>query len=189
MPRLQFALLGIFALSIGCHHHRGYELLDGHGLDHLRFSARSALGGASGDTLLVRVLATNESSQDQVLMQWACGTHPVAVSAWHARRVWDSSVWDQASAPAPAQSYRDSTGRVVLIAAPMCSGAVFAKLSAGASTYYDRRISVRDILGDSLQSGRYKITARLYINQQEVKGLSAGEVQLRLKPKSARSTP
>ena len=183
MLRFRLVVLAIFALSIGCHHRRVYDISDRRGLEHVRFLAGSALGGASGDTLLIRVLATNESSHDQAFTHFVCGNGPVAVSARSARRVWDSSVW--ARAQEPAQTYRDSRGRVVLIG-PMsiCSTAVASLVPPGVSTHYDRRIPVRDILGDSLQSGRYKITARLYINSREVKGLPAGEVELSVNPRS-----
>ncbi len=61
----------------------------------------------------------------------------------------------------------------------MCSSVMMFMLPPGASTHFDRRIAVRDILGDSLQSGRYRIMAGIYINNWEVKGLPAGEVELR----------
>ena len=178
MYRFRLVVLAIFALTIGCHHRRVYDTSDRRGLEHVRFSAGSALGGASGDTLLVRVLVTNESSHDQAFGHFVCDNDPVAVSARSAHRVWDSSAW--ARLPDTAQSYLDSRGRVVLIG-PMsiCSAAVASLVPPGVSIKYDRRIPVRDILGDSLQSGRYKITARLYINNREVKGLPAGEVELR----------
>jgi hypothetical protein len=174
VQRFRFVFLAVFTLSIVCHHHRGDELFYGRRFDHVRFSAGSALGDASGDTLLVRVLVTHESSHKQGLSHWACGTGPVAASAQRARRVWDSS----ASNRAPAPTYPDSTGQVVFIGT-MCSTVVTILVPPGASAHFDRRIAVRDILGDSLSSGRYKITARLYINDQEVKGLPAGEVELR----------
>lgn len=60
----------------------------------------------------------------------------------------------------------------------ICGGVVGVRVPPGASSHYDRRIPVGDILGDSLPPGRYKITARIYLNDQEVKGLSAGEVEL-----------
>lgn len=171
--RFRFVFLAVFTLSIGCHHHRGDELLYGRRLDHVRFSAGSALGGPSGDTLLVRVMATNESSHKQGLSHFACGTGPVAASAQRARRVWDSSAWNRA----PAPTYRDSTGQGVFIGTT-CSAMVTILVPPGGSAHFDCRIPVRDILGDSLSSGRYKITARVYINDQEVKGLPAGEVEL-----------
>ena len=186
MHRFRLVILAIFALTIGCNHGRVYEILDRPGVEHVRISAGSALGSASGDTLLVRILVTNESSRDQAFMHLGCGTDPVAVSARSARRVWDSSV--SARAPEAAKTYRDSTGRVELIGQVMCSEAVADLVPPGVSTHYDRRIPVRDILGDSLQSGRYKITARLYINSREIKGLPAGEVELRANPGSEGST-
>jgi hypothetical protein len=188
MHRFRLACLAIVAFAMACHHRRSYDASDRHGLEHLRFSAGSALGGASGDTLLVRVLVTNDSSHVQPLTQSACGNDAVAVSARLARRLWDSSVWER-PAPAPTPTYRDSTGRIAAIGAMMCSSVMMFMLPPGASTHFDRRIAVRDILGDSLQSGRYKITATLYINNREVKGLPAGEVELRVKPRSEGSTP
>lgn len=182
MHRFRLGFLAVLSFTIGCHHHRVYDISDRRGLEHMRFSAGSALGGA-GDTLLVRVLVTNESSHDQGLVVSVCGTGPVAVSARRARRVWDSNAWGRTSTP----SYPDSTGHVAFIGL-ICSGVVGILVPPGVSRNYDCRVPVRDILGDSLQSGRYKITARIYINNREVKGLPAGEVDLRLKPRPEGST-
>jgi len=173
MHRFRLVLPAIFALSIGCHHHRGDDLSNGRRFDHLRFSAQSELAGAPADTLLVRVRVTNESDHDQMLIFAACEIGQFSASAQRGGRVWKSSVWEQN----PVVENPDLIGRLTFNGVG-CTRATAANVPPGVSTNHYRHIAVRDILGDSLQSGRYRITARIYINNKEVKGLPAGEVEL-----------
>lgn len=174
----QSALLAILLLLIGCRNHRGYEVSEWLRLDRVRFSAQSALVGASADTLLVTVAAANESSHDRTMMISGCPPSPVAVSARRANKTWDSDDWKKSKVPVQY----DSAGHVLLLPPGGCSLVATAQVPPGVSMSYDLRMAVRDILGDSLQSGRYKITARLYINMQAVKDLHAGEIELRAPP-------
>lgn len=179
----QSALLAILLLLIGCRNHRGYEVSEWLRLDRVRFSAQSALVGASADTLLVTVAAANESSHDQTMMISECPPSPVAVSAQRANKTWDSNDWEKSKVPV----HYDSAGHVLLLFSTGCSIFATAQVPPRVSMSYDLRMAVRDILGDSLQSGRYKITARLYINQQLIKDLHAGEIELSSAPMSTSS--
>jgi hypothetical protein len=48
----------------------------------------------------------------------------------------------------------------------------------GTSYTYLLNVPVREVLGDSLHAGRYRVTARLYINDKFVPDLQAGDVEL-----------
>ena len=180
----QWAFLALLLLLIGCRSHRGDDVPEQLRLDQVRFSAQSALVGASADTLLVTVAAANESTHDQTMMMISeCPPSPVAVSARRANKTWDSNDWEKSKVPV----HYDSAGHVLLLFSAGCSMVATAQVPPGAAMSYDLRIAVRDILGDSLQSGRYKITARLYINRQLIKDLRAGNIELSSPPVSTSS--
>lgn len=177
LDRHKFWLWAVVPLVISCHHHRADEVSERLRLDRIRLSARSALVGTAADSVQVTVAAVNESSLDQAIEISACEPSPLEIHAQHANKSWDSRAWEQSKVPV----YRDSTGHVVLPIS-ICSLVTVTLVPPGVSASYDRRISVRDILGDSLPPGRYKIRARVYINTQGSKGLPAGEIELRLPP-------
>jgi hypothetical protein len=159
---------------LGCHLRRADQVSEGLRLDQIGFSARSALVGPPADSIQVTVVAVNESSHDRMMEISGCPPRPVTILARHANKTWNSRVWERSKAPV----YRDSAGHI-LPTISMCY-IVGGQVSPGGTRSYDDRISVRDILGDSLPPGRYKSTARLYINRQEAKALSAGEIELHL---------
>jgi hypothetical protein len=173
----RWAFLAALPLVVGCKHHRRNEVPKPLRLDGVRFSAQSRLVGTTADSLVVAVAAINQSGHDQQIVLWVCGGYPVEVTVRRAKKTWNSNTWDASKVPV----YHDSTGGV-MHAAMMCGGVVAMRLGARASLHFDRQISVRDVLGDSLPSGRYKITARLRAYDQSTDDLHAGEIELRVPP-------
>jgi hypothetical protein len=173
----RWAFLAALPLVVGCKHHRRNEVPKPLRLDGVRFSAQSRLVGTAADSLVVAVAAINQSRRDQQITVWACGRYPVEVSVRRAKKAWNSNTWDASKVPV----YHDSANGVMHVAS-MCSTVATMRLDARASLHFDRHISVRDILGDSLPSGRYKITARLRAYDQSTDDLHAGEIELRVPP-------
>lgn len=167
-------LCAVFPLIIGCHKRGGSEVATHLRLDRFRIFARSALVSNSVDSVGVRVVVINGSGDARTINFSRCETSPVTISVQSANRTWDSHVWEQSKRPV----YHDSDGRV-LPTTWLCSSLILSgEIPPEGSIVFDRWIPVRDILGDSLQSGRYKITAQLHINDQEVNNLHAGELDL-----------
>ncbi|MGZ3483615.1 MAG: hypothetical protein ACXU96_08510 [Gemmatimonadaceae bacterium] len=77
---------------------------------------------------------------------------------------------------------RDSTGKVIPFIFD-CSAMMVRKLPPGRSVLtYSSSTAVREVLGDSLPPGRYQIRAFFSLNGRSVKGIPAGEVDLRAPP-------
>jgi hypothetical protein len=100
----------------------------------------------------------------------------LSVIARTGSRAWDSQKWEIARLPV----YHDSAGRVIEMA---CGGVAFVTLlPPGGLVHYELRVPVKQILGDSLSPGTYRITARIVTNGQEVKNVPAGYVNLNPPP-------
>jgi hypothetical protein len=173
----RWAFLAALPLVVGCKHHRRNEVPKPLRLDGVRFSAQSRIVGTTADSLLVTVAATNQSTHEQWIGFSGCRPGPVEVSVRRAHKKWNSNAWEASKVPV----YHDSTGGIMQ-AAMLCSGVAAMRLEARASLHFVRQISVRDMLGDSLPPGRYKITARLHAYDQSTDDLHAGEIELRLPP-------
>ncbi len=169
------AFLALLSL-VGCH-----RLNDKPGplnTDGYRYRAGSAIVGTARDTLRVAVVVVNESDQQRELGFPSCPPVYDAVKARVAasRRHWDSEVYEQEKQPIP----RDSTGKPIprfcTLMLPIMT------FPPGGSYTYVLNVPVREVLGDSLPSGHYGVTARLVINGKLVRDLDAGDVELSAPP-------
>ena len=141
-----------------------------------RYSARSTVVGAGLDTLRVTVLVTN-ASDDQRLIVASSGCAPfnrIAATIRANQHKWDSEVWRPVKAP---PTYDDS-GRAIAYGCAMRA----LPLPPGTSHSFVLDIPVSGVLGDSLKSGRYVITASVRINGALVRGLDAGQLELGAPP-------
>lgn len=165
-------LLSAALLPSGCNSRRtNYEGLS---IEGFHFGAHATVVGTGADTLWVSATAENVSDH-QLFDEWdSCyRVNRLAIVAQGDSRFWDSKVWEIGRIPV----YHDSTGRIMELA---CAGmGLRTTLPPGTSTSYELRVPVKQILGDSLAAGRYKINARIVINGRETKNLTAGEVVLR----------
>src|SRR2546430_1429779 len=156
MHRLQVSCSALVLGFIGCHRFKNAPgLLSAEGF---RYSAGSAIVGAAHDTLRIAVVVVNESNQQRVIgFPWCPPIYnPLKARVSARRRAWDSEPYEQRKDPMP----RDSTGkpsRACLAMLPVMS------FPPGGSHTYVLNVPVREVLGDSLPAGRYRVTARLYI--------------------------
>ncbi len=156
---------------VGCH--RASYTPDYLRTDGFRYRAGSAVVGSALDTLRVAVVVVNESRQPRLIfMSSFCAPfNRVGVTVRADGRKWDSDVWQP---PLPQPASRDAFGNPILKA---CSASALG-LAPGASTTFVLAVAVREVLGDSLPNGRYRVTARVHINAQLVRGLELGDVEL-----------
>jgi hypothetical protein len=177
--KLALFLVGVLlwgGLLLGaCHNRRTYY--QGPSVDGFRFGAYATIAGPRADTL--RVSATAENVSDHPLQdEW--GTcyqlNRLAVVAQIGTRTWNSKTWEIGRLPV----YHDATGREIQMAcAPVV---VMTTVPPGGLLRYELRVPVKEILGDSLPAGGYRISARIAINGRETKNLPAGELELRAPP-------
>jgi hypothetical protein len=172
LHRLTF--VGFIALSLAdCHrfHDRPGPL----STQGFRYRAGSAVVGANRDTLRVVVVVVNESDQQRMIGFSHCPWYANGVQALVAvsGRRWDSQVNEENHAAIP----RDSIGKPI----PMACDASLAAMTFPPGDSYASvlKVPVREILGDSLPSGRYRVTTRLVSNGGDGRKLDAGEVVLR----------
>jgi hypothetical protein len=162
-------------LFVSCHHPASntLEFLRTEGF---RYRAGSAVVGAASDTLRIAVVAVNGSPDERaIVISSPCAPfNRVAASVRASAREWDSDTWLPAKQPAS----HDSIGRPIFFG---CSMMVMG-ISPGTSRTFVLVIPVSEVLGDSLPRGRYRITARVRINGELVRGLEAGEVELSSPP-------
>jgi hypothetical protein len=123
---------------------------------------------APGDSLIrVRAVATNSGSLTWTLELGPCSMNTrVASLAPAAVREWDFERWRIAVNPrAACVGYR--------VTYPLPPG------GSVATSELERIVRVRDILGDSLPAGRYRVTASVSFSNQSPIEVAAGEVDLR----------
>lgn len=172
--RFQFCLFAFLALSlVGCHRTSArYEFLRTNGF---RYRTGSAVVGTALDTLRVAVVVVNESRQPRLIwMSSICAPfNRVGVSVSSNARKWDSDIWQ----PPKRLPTRDPSGIPIICAGP----ASMLGLPPGASRTFVLAVPVREVLGDSLPNGRYRVTARVLINGDLVRGLELGDVDLSLR--------
>ena len=161
-------------LLSGCHQRRTFEHRSVEGF---RFGAYASVVGSRADTLRVTATAENISKHALEDMSGGCyRLNRLSVRAQMDSRSWDSKKWEIAKLPV----YRDVTGRVIESA---CAPVAFVTLlSPGGLVRYELRAPVREILGDSLPPGKYRITAQIVINGREVNGVVGGNVHLVVPP-------
>lgn len=165
-PRILKALLVVAAATVigpGC---RGKRTFDGPTVhsDGVRFRVRAVL--LPGDSLLeVRTVAVNAASAVRTL-DWSPCQANFSLSSIDLvpPRRWEYSAWaTAASIVCPA--YRS-----------------FLDLAPGDSVDRTLRLSVRQILGDSLPPGRYRLTAPSTDNDRSSRNREAGPFELRRPP-------
>lgn len=163
------------ALVVGCHR-LTYEP-ESLRVDGFRYRAGSAVVGTAADTLRVVVVAVNESRQYRQLGRSVCPQpNSVRAKVRKSGKEWDSEIAEQRAAPI----YRDSSGRPIPMACPAML--IVETFPPGASKTFLLLVPVREVLGDSLPQGRYRITASVRINGYLVRGMDAGDVVLSSPP-------
>ena len=151
----------------------------------VRSTARSALVGPDLDTLRVDVTVLNTGKTPRALGISLCYGNPLVIKVQRDGRIWESAAWEREKVqrervhtPPP----RDSAGKVIPEVF-VCSAIMVRTLQPGRSALaYSSSTPVREVLGDSLPPGRYQIKAFFSLNQRRIKGLTAGEVELRVPP-------
>lgn len=171
---LRFRILCVLASVValcGCHPRRRFE--SHRSIEGFRFGAYAVVVGPRADTLRVSGTAENVSNHALEDMFGSCyWLNRLSVRAQSHSQSWDSRKWEIAKLPV----YRDASGRVI---EPACAPVAFVTLlSPGGLVRYELRAPVREILGDSLRAGDYRITARIVINGQETGDIFAGHVRL-----------
>jgi hypothetical protein len=175
MHLLRSTLLGCVGVTsiAGCHRERqGYEWMSNSGY---RYSAGAAVVGPQRDTLRVAVVVVNETNQQRVLPLAHCRLQgdPVKARVVEGGRSWNSEI----NEVKPHALLRDSTGQPMMEA---CTADLLVMtFPPGAHSMSVLNVPIRQILGDSLPSGRYRVTARLTSNGGDGRKLDAGEVVLR----------
>jgi hypothetical protein len=149
-------------------------------VDDVRSAARSAIVGLNLDTLRVDVTLLNTAKTPRVLKISPCYGNPLVIKVQRDGRVWESAAWERDTVH--VATFRDSVGKVIPQVF-ICSAMVVLELQPGRSVLaYSSSIPVREVLGDSLPPGRYRIRAFFSLNRHSIEGVSAGEVELRAPP-------
>lgn len=156
-------LVGAFASMGGCRHRQRPPSVES-----IVFAARAELLSPGDSILRVRVVATNTGRAATWTLQLGhCSMNVRVVTAPPATtREWDYGRWRNAQRPPAACT------------ASLTSWRLSPGMSASSSEL-ERTIRVRDVLGDSLPPGRYRVTALVAFNNQTSGDLAAGEVELR----------
>jgi hypothetical protein len=168
--RLTLLAIGLVSIA-GCHHpHRESGWMSTAGY---RYSAGAAIVGPERDTLRVAVVVVNESNQRRALSFFPCLPYASAVKARVSGggRNWNSEIYEERQNGV----YRDSTAQPMVT---ICSAIIVRNFPPGGSNTYVLTVPVRGVLGDSLPSGRYRVTARLVDGGGDGRKLDAGEVVL-----------
>ena len=172
MLRLTFtACLGLASI-VGCHRgYRGYEWMSTAGY---RYRAGAAIVGPARDTLRVAVVVVNESNQQRELPLSRCPpySNPLIARVSAGGRNWSSEIYEERQ----HGLFRDSTGHAP---SPICDASLSVmRFPPGASHTSLLKVPLRGILGDSLPSGRYRVSVRLEGSGGDGRKLDAGEVEL-----------
>ena len=149
-------------------------------VEDVRSTARSALVGFNLDTLRVDVTVLNTAKTPRALVLSPCGGNPLTIRVQRDDRIWESAAWEREKAHTPTP--HDSAGKVIEEVF-ICSAMMMRELPPGRSVLaYSSSTPVREVLGDSLPPGRYQIRAIFSLNRRGIKGIPAGEVELRVPP-------
>ena len=164
--------------TFGCHH--GPPVPEAQRDEDIRSTARSALVGLNLDTLRVDVTVLNTAKTPRGLVLSSCYGNTLAIKVQRDGRIWESAAWERARMQPPV--VRNSTGKAIPEVF-ICSGIALRELLPGRPVLaHSSSTPVRDILGDSLPPGRYQIRASFSLNERSIKGIPAGEVELRVPP-------
>ena len=149
-------------------------------VEDVRSTARSALVGFNLDTLRVDVTVLNTAKTPRALVLSPCGGNPLTIRVQRDDRIWESAAWEREKAHTPTP--HDSAGKVIPEVF-ICSAMMVEELLPGRPVLaYSSSTPVREVLGDSLPPGRYQIRAIFSLNRRGIKGIPAGEVELRVPP-------
>ncbi len=163
---------------VGCHH--GASVPEPLRVEDVRSTARSALVGLNLDTLRVDVTVLNTAKTPRSLSMSPCFGNPLVIKVQRDGRIWESAAWEREKVHMPTP--RDSAGKEIPLGL-ICSVMMVRELLPGRSVLaYSSSTPVREVLGDSLPPGRYQIRAFFSLNRRSIKGLPAGEVELRVPP-------
>lgn len=163
--------IGLVSIA-GCH--RAYRGPDWMSTAGYRYRAGAAVVGPERDTLRVAVVVVNESNQQRELPFSHCPPYANAVKARVVAggRNWNSEVYEERQHGV----FRDSTGKPI---PEFCGGSLIVMTFPPGGSYTSvLKVPLREILGDSLPSGRYRVTARLVGSGGDGRKLDAGEVVL-----------
>jgi hypothetical protein len=164
--------------TFGCHH--GPPVPEAQRDEDIRSIARSALVGLNLDTLRVDVTVLNTAKTPRGLVTRPCYGNTLAIKVQRDGRIWESAAWEREKVHMPMR--RDSA-RKVIPEVSICSSMMIRELLPGRPVLaHSSSTPVRDILGDSLPPGRYQIRASFSLNERSIKGIPAGEVELRVPP-------
>jgi hypothetical protein len=171
--RLKFLALMAPVVLAGCHrNHLGDPMLSTQGY---RYRTGVSVVGPQRDTLRVAVVVVNETNEQRMLPLSRCPLWASAIQAEVSSRGhnWNSEVYEERLHHVV---YRDARGNPITEA---CGGSLLAmKFPPGASFTSEFKLPVREILGDSLPKGRYRVTSRLITSGGDGRKLDAGEVVL-----------
>ncbi len=133
------------------------------------FAAQTQLISPGDSLMRVRVVATNSGSLTWTLELGPCSMNiRVASLGPGAAREWDFERWRIAVNPkAACVGFR--------VTYPLPPG------GSVASSELERIVKVRDVLGDSLPPGRYRVRTSVSFSNQPATEIAAGEVDLRLR--------
>jgi len=167
--------------TVGCHH-REYEAR-ATSIRGMRFSAKSSFRNGNTDSLLVEVTAENRSGQQRLLTGGSCGNPydgltVFVISVAQPKRVWSTTAWQ--AARRARRATKPTVASNVPVLEDVCADIAFATgIKPGGSTPAGVAIvPVRDILGDSLPAGRYRIEALVNGSAWKAGRIPAGAVEL-----------
>ena len=132
----------------------------------LEFNARAELDPPGDSVMLVRTTVRNPGSLTWTLQLGQCSLNiriaalPPAVHQWSYAR-WRTKANPQALCVADLVPLRLPPGQ------------------SASSPNLERSIRVRDVLGDSLPAGRYRVTVSIEFNNMSTPEIMAGDVELR----------
>lgn len=161
---------------LGCHHMRYVPI--SMSTSGFRFRVGSAVVGPTVDTLRVAVVVVNESGDQRELAIPTCPPvlNQVQATVTANGRRWDSESYDKRR----WSSFFDSAGNEIPHAC--LASLLVMTFPPGASHTYVLKVPVREVLGDSLPAGRYRVKARLFINGDIIRGLQGDVVKLSAPP-------
>lgn len=158
-------LIGAVTAIGGCSLYSGQRTPS---VEAIAFAGRAEIIAPGDSMLRVRVVATNTGrAATWTLSLGHCSMNIRVAMLPETTREWDYGRWRNALSPPAACPASLTTWRLP----PGKS------LSSGE---LERTVRVRDVLGDSLPPGRYRITALVAFDNQSSGDLAAGEVELRV---------
>lgn len=161
------ALLGVSA----CHNRPDYYV--GPSIKGLKFKAGAAISGTAQDTLIVNVIAQNQSKKATIIEFPNCSRlNAVSAEVRSKEHIWSSRVWEIQREQRIRDSLRSPVTEVCALSLLVMS------FPPGGAYTFALRVPIREILYDSLSDGRYRVSASLAINGRRIDHLFAGEIEI-----------